>query len=122
MYCLTGFRSESDFDLLFRKYPAKTVFAGVLIPTTIWGSHSKVSGPRLWSWICGSNFLLANSGSVTFIRGTAQSVIDLTIFYADIKILSWSTLSSGTNSDHFSIFIDILVMIRQVIPIGHFLL
>lgn len=68
-----------------------------------WGFRTDSAGSRLWNWICDEGVNVENTGSPTFWRGSSSSVLDLTLSSASFRLLKWTTVDDGTNSEHFPI-------------------
>lgn len=81
-YFPTGCHSISELDSSIPRGNPHMLMAGDFNSHNIvWGPRSGPCDVRLWSWLCTKNFSIANTGSCTFFRGAARSVIDLPYYF-----------------------------------------
>ena len=107
-YFPTGVQSTSHLDSVLAACRKEIVLTGDFNSHHLsWGLRTDLCGRRLWEWSIDRNLSCINKGQVTFVRGQARSVLDLTFCTTAINVLSWSVVDSATNSDHLPVVFDI---------------
>lgn len=118
VYCPAGFQSPSTLSGAVSNLPHEYVVAGDFNSHHVqWGLKTDSNGRELWDWLCRHNLSVGNDGSPTFLRGTARSVLDLTLHPPSVRLLSWRTLTLGSNSDHLPIFFEVAIPARQSVSV-----
>lgn len=67
------------------------------------------SGFCPWGWVCENSVCIGTSDSTTFFRGSAMSPLELALSSAGLRLLTWVILTGGTNSDDFSIMLELQI-------------
>lgn len=107
VYFPNGVVSSVPLDAALASCNRLAVFAGDFNSHHVaWGYRTDQCGRRLWDWVGDNGLTCHNSGTATFFRGRARSVLDLT-FSTSRFVSSWDIVDYATSSDHLPVIFEV---------------
>lgn len=114
-YFPTGVQNSTVIESVISCCRKEIILAGDFNSHHIsWGFKTDMSGKRLWDLVSKNNLSCINKRTPTLVCNQSRSVLDLTFCSPSLCISTWSTLNSGTSSDHFPILFELVCPLTSV--------